>query len=622
MKSGTVTTLCMGLVLILAAFGGPARAADPEAPPKDEAELRARLEGILAENGIPGMGVVIADRSGTRWVAGIGKSNVATGTDAGPDTLFRTGSISKMLVGLAAVRLQREGKLDLSAPVRSLAPEIHCDNPWEATDPVRVVHLLEHTTGWDDITQREWANEDPKPLTLREALDFDPRARTSRWRPGTRFSYSNAGPAVAAYILEKIAGERYEDHATKTFLSPLGMATATFFLTPESDSLLTRLYREDGRTEYPYQHFLMRPSGSLNASPREMGRFITFLLDRGKVGETQVVSAADVERVETPVSYLGARAGLRTGYGLGSSTLLERDGFVWHGHNGGLDGARSELYYLVEPGIGYFFSVNTDGDGYKEIGSLLRAYLTRDVKPPEAAKVVDPGPEPASYAGWYETSSPRIEGLRFVLRLTTLSRVRPSEGGLRVSGWAGHARGHYLATGPGLYRKEGDPEATLALVTDPVEGRLIQTKDVTLTPIPWWLAWLEIALGAAALLGMVSVPLFALVWLPRKLLGRLKGARHFTVRLWPLAAVSAFVAAPLFLLRADTLGRIGPGSVGLTASTLIFAIASVGGLVHILRVPRREVHRFTYAHTLVTSALLSIVTVYLGWYGFIGVHTW
>jgi CubicO group peptidase (beta-lactamase class C family) len=103
--------------------------------------------------------------------------------------------------------------------VNKLVPEVSFENRWEATDPVRVVDLLEHTTGWDDIHLRE-SVKDAKGMTLREGLDYDRPSRISRWRPGTRMAYSNSGPPVAAYIVEKITGQRFEDYVTQNFFCP------------------------------------------------------------------------------------------------------------------------------------------------------------------------------------------------------------------------------------------------------------------------------------------------------------------------------------------------------------------------------------------------------------------
>ena len=133
------------------------------------------------------MSFVIATRDGIVSTAGIGLADVATGTPATPDTLFRTGSISKTVVALAVLKLVEEGRLTLDAPVRSLVPEIAFTNAWEATDPVRVVHLLEHTTGWDDYHAKQAANSDPRPLTLAEGLALGPAsgARAGVRAPGS-----------------------------------------------------------------------------------------------------------------------------------------------------------------------------------------------------------------------------------------------------------------------------------------------------------------------------------------------------------------------------------------------------------------------------------------------------
>jgi len=68
---------------------------------------------------------------------------------------------------------------------------------------------------------------------LKDALDFHPHYRQSRWIPGTRFAYNNGGPAVAAYIAQKITGENYEDYVQAQFFNPLQMSSTTFFESEE-----------------------------------------------------------------------------------------------------------------------------------------------------------------------------------------------------------------------------------------------------------------------------------------------------------------------------------------------------------------------------------------------------
>src|SRR5262249_4738137 len=160
------------------------------------------------ETRTPGAGIAIVSRDQVEWVAGIGKADVAANKPADADTLFRIGSVSKAFAALAALQLQEQGKLQLTDTVKQWDPDVAFENAWESSDSVRLVHLMEHTTGFDDIHLREYALNDPK-MSLRDALAYGADSRVSRWRPGSRMSYCNAGPAVLATVIEKVSGERF-----------------------------------------------------------------------------------------------------------------------------------------------------------------------------------------------------------------------------------------------------------------------------------------------------------------------------------------------------------------------------------------------------------------------------
>jgi len=161
-------------------------------PAQSIGELQQQLEKILKETHTPGVSVAIVGRDGPEWIAGLGTADVANGTPVTPETLFRIGSTSKAFVSLSILKLANEGKLSLQDPVRRLAPEVWFENRWEATDPVRVVDLLEHTTGWDDLHLREyakdvlrqWAFGRRSTMTITRASHAGHRGRA--WRTATR----------------------------------------------------------------------------------------------------------------------------------------------------------------------------------------------------------------------------------------------------------------------------------------------------------------------------------------------------------------------------------------------------------------------------------------------------
>ena len=68
----------------------------------------------------------------------------------------------------------RPGKLSLDDPsLHTLAPEVWFDNPWESSEQVRVVNLLAHTTGWDDLHFREYPKQAPDCMSLCEGLKWN-----------------------------------------------------------------------------------------------------------------------------------------------------------------------------------------------------------------------------------------------------------------------------------------------------------------------------------------------------------------------------------------------------------------------------------------------------------------
>jgi CubicO group peptidase (beta-lactamase class C family) len=237
-------------------------AADKEEKPKPVQsidELHQQLEKILKDTHTPGVSVAIVRKEGPEWVTGVGLADVASNRSATADTLFRIGSTSKAFASFSILLLADQGKLSLEDPVHKLIPDVFFENRWEATDPIRVVHLLEHTTGWDDILFREYAKQAPDSMSLSQGLDYDHHSRISRWRPGTRMAYCNAGPAVAAAIVEKLTGQRFEDFVQQNLFNPIGMKTTTYF-EPTTPGTATTLYHDDGKTPFPYSYILMRPA--------------------------------------------------------------------------------------------------------------------------------------------------------------------------------------------------------------------------------------------------------------------------------------------------------------------------------------------------------------------------
>jgi hypothetical protein len=463
-------------------------------------------------------------------------------------------------------------------------------------------------------------------MTLREGLDYDHHSRTSRWRPGTRMAYCNSGPPVAAYIVEKITGQRFEDYVTQNFFLPIGMKTATYFEQPSPQ--LTTLYHSDGKTPYPYWNIIERPAGAINASAKDMAAYVQFYLNRGAADGAQVIPSASIDRMETPTRTWEAQAGLKAGYGLSNYTSVH-DGFVYHGHDGGVDGGITELSYLPEYNVGYFYSINSaNGAAFGKISDAIRAYITRNLTKPTVPAAGQLPSNAQEWTGWYEANAMRMKMQEFIAPLA-LQRLRFKDGELQFSSY-GPSKQSFIPVSGLQFRYKPDkgpaePVATAALLAPNSEGRFVFI-GTTYKRIPAWLALSRIALTIWFLLAFVSILLYAPFWIFGGLIKRRRPAERM-MRLWPLIAVLSLLAfiGLAILSGSDAIARLGNLTIysfGLTITTLLFAAASLAGAVTLWRARKQEIRRSVRWYSIAVTAALLIAVVYLAYFGVIGIRTW
>jgi CubicO group peptidase (beta-lactamase class C family) len=635
MSKGPMTKRIATALLLLVTALCNAFGEESKSGPKSIPELRTAIETVLKETKTPGAAIAIVSRDKAEWVAGIGKADVAANKPATAGTLFRIGSVSKAFAALAALQLQEEGKLKLTDTVRQWVPEVAFVNPWEASDPVRLVHLMEHTTGFDNNDLREWALNDPTPIALKDALAYGAASRISRWPPGTRMAYCGSGPAVLAAVIEKVSGERFEDYVQEHFFKPLHMDTASYFYTPEVEQRLTKLYHPDGITPYPYWHIIFRSTGSINASAKDMANYVRFYLQRGSLDGTQLLQATSIERMETTESLPSAKLGRIAWYGL-YNWARPCGAFVFRGHPGGVMGGLADMDYLPDYGRGYAVMINSGNKtALSQIAKLVSQYVIRDLTPPALPPAA---PVPAElrrhYAGYYQGINPFMQLFYPLERLLNIRRLVFTTNGLSITTCDLHHE-QWVPVTERLFRKENQSAATLALLPDADGKTLIQTEFGTFKKVSALRVWGQrVAIGLIALLTLSS-PLFALVWGLRKLCGRLHDAGPLSVRVMPLLsavllmALFGFLATALWtLVFGDLIGEImtwGVPSlftVSIMLLTIAFPVAAAASLYVVYRERHAAMNRMAYWHSVLVAAAMAAVAIYMGYWGLIGLRLW
>ena len=353
-----------------------------------------------------------------------------------------------------------------------------------------------------------------------------------------------------------------------------------------------------------------------------------FYLNRGIVNGVQVTPAADIDRLESPETTWAAQDGLKIGYGLGNHWSI-MDGFIYHGHGGAIPGGSTNVAYLPDHGVGFVFSINAgSGEAFSKLNKAICGYITLRFQRPA---VPAPGPLPvdaADYTGWYEPIAVRPEIMHFLFRLTRLSLVQVHDGQMAILSYNLGIRKFLPVTGR-LFRfvpKAGppDPVASMVLLSN---KRFIANSADTLVRIPSWLAYSEILLTGFFLVAIVSIALYAPLWLIGGLMKRHPRPAERAMLLCPLIAVLSLTAFVRTITHAsiDSVQRFGnltvwSGTVFVT--TIVFAVATLLGAWSVATARSELVRRPVLWFSAIVSVALVIALGYLTYWGIIGLRTW
>lgn len=608
--------------------------------PKTIGELEARIRHVLDSAKVPGMGLAIVRHDSIVYTGGFGKARLSPAVAATDSTLFRIGSTSKAFVALTVMALVREGKISLEDKLSDRLPGFYYRNPWEATDPIRVKHLLEHTSGFDDNSLMSYATNKPE-LTLEQGLQLDSATHVSRWRPGTHVSYCNSGPAIVALMIERIEGKPFEQVIQERWFNPIGMHSATYMPPDTTKYVAATLYDGDPPKAQPYWYVFVRPAGSINANAHDMGAYVRFLLGRGTVNGTELLPVSLLERMEHSQTSTAARAGLTPGYGLHLWRAADSTGFTWTQHNGGVNGGLSDMSYLPEHGVGYAFQINNgNGEALRQLTQAVRGFVTQGLTPSAPEMPVAPiaANTRADFAGWYRPLNPRIEHLGGVETIMNVTHVTFSDSGMVVAPLMGKARA-FVAVDSLRFRRPGEREATLAFVRDDANNRPHGVEDVAggLASSFGQISALR-ALGsvviAAVGLGGLALALVAMMWgVVRRVVAKVR-QQPFTAapmrRAWRgLALLSVVAGAWVVLISAasadlQTIGHFNGTTAVIWALGYVFALGAVLLLLLTWRGERSSgawsaLSRWT-ARSVMVCAVIS--AAYLLSTGVLGWKTW
>ena len=353
-----------------------------------ETTIDAIVQEEMEATHLPGVAIVVVHGGQTIIKRGYGIADIASGRPVDTErTLFRIGSVTKALTGLALTRLVDDGRVNLDDDVTKYFDKI--TNMSGTDDPVTVENLLTHTSGFDQIGLGRHVYEFDRPLDERKAMrpsladylgDNNLRRVTP---PGQLFRYDTYGISLAGLVVARATGLSYAEAMQQELFEPLGMTHS--FVEADADHFgdlaIGHGWRDNAYVPQPYEVYMTTPASSIDATPADMARLLEAITGGGANKHGRLYSKQTAHAVLSPQYRPHPRfTGITHGF-WESPSVDPPEGPSVHsvGHGGSMLGFWTLMDIFTEKNVAVFMVANRNfeaGGGPVNLGSRIsRAVL-------------------------------------------------------------------------------------------------------------------------------------------------------------------------------------------------------------------------------------------------------
>ncbi|WP_380878682.1 FmtA-like protein [Sphingomonas sp. DBB INV C78] len=431
-----------------------------------DAWLDGYMPYALHTGDIAGAVVVVVKDGQVLTQRGFGYADVAKRSPVDPArTLFRPGSVSKLVTWTAVMQLVEQGKIDLDADInRYLDFKI----PPKDGKPATMRQVMQHTAGFEDHAKNIIFYDVKHMQTVG---DYVKTALPTRiYTPGTTPSYSNYATTLAGYVVERVSGQPFDDYVDQHIFKPLGMTQSTF-RQPLPKALVPQMatgYSVASGKPMPFEIVGPAPAGSLSSPGADMARFMIAHLNQG-AGILKPETAKQMH--DSPLTLIPPLNRMQLGF---FETNI--NGRQVNAHLGDTEAFHTSLHLFMNDGVGFYVSFNSGGKqgaAHALRGALFQDFADRylpSIAPPDGRVDAKTAAEHAKLmAGHWQNS--RREETNFLAITGLISQTvvtLDDKGGLLIpdlTGLNGQPR-KWVEIAPFVWRDTNSHDRLAAKVVD------------------------------------------------------------------------------------------------------------------------------------------------------------
>ncbi len=273
----------------------------------------------------------------------IGMADIEGEVSATPASIYRIGSISKTFTTVLVMMAVDEGALSLDQPLSEYYPDI------EHADQIQISDLLYHRSGIHNITSdadyQEYYTE-PKSRDELLALIVE---KGSDFTPGEKAEYSNSNFLLLTFILEEVFQLSYDQLVERMITAQIGLKDTYVGGPIDVTAGEVKSYKRLGDWTLEAETDMSIPlgAGAVVSTPSDLVRFADALFG--------------AELIDQP--YVDMMKELKDDYGMGLFKFPFHDKWAY-GHNGGIDGFRSNFAHFEDEGVS--FAMISNGSNYND----------------------------------------------------------------------------------------------------------------------------------------------------------------------------------------------------------------------------------------------------------------
>ncbi|MBV6716681.1 serine hydrolase domain-containing protein [Paenibacillus chitinolyticus] len=285
MVSVLITTMLL-TVPVTSAF-----AQTTQDPVKEKAKVLASK--IVSDYGASGIQYAIRDHGSVVLSGGAGLKDKAANSPVTKDTMFGIGSVSKVYITAAAMKLADTNQIELDKPLTAYLKDFKmADERYKKITPRM---LMNHSSGLYGSHYENGFLFDDNDTKAHDELLAKLRSEHLKADPGEFSVYCNDGFQLLEILVERVTGLSYSEFLNKHFSKPLDLNSTKTPRDTFDRNKLAKTYAPENDQALPVENVNLIGTGGIYSTAEELSKFGDVLIGN----RTDILSEKSANAVQS-----------------------------------------------------------------------------------------------------------------------------------------------------------------------------------------------------------------------------------------------------------------------------------------------------------------------------------